>query len=69
MAHLKPNAMVMMPVLVFSCPKLGVVAATEILHVSWILPRILLIKFLWERIAVMGLWPVRAFIIQEYVES
>jgi hypothetical protein len=61
MAHLEPNAMVQMLVLVLTHPKLGVVAAMMFLRVRF-QPKIIItiLKFLWERIAVMGLWPAVA---------
>jgi hypothetical protein len=55
MVNLEPNVMVYMLVLVLTHPKLGVVAAMDKLRVSF--PRDILIKFLWERIAVMDCMP------------
>jgi hypothetical protein len=55
MVHLEPNAMVLMPVLVLTHPKLGVVAAMAILLVA--LNRVEPQLVLWVRIAVMGIMP------------
>jgi hypothetical protein len=58
MVHLEPNVLVQMLVLILSYPTLGVVAVMEIMRVAypaWI--PLLLILFLWERIAVMDYGP------------
>jgi hypothetical protein len=54
MVNLEPNALVQMLVLKLTYPKLGVVVAMEQMHAY---SPLLLIKFPWERIAVMGLRP------------
>jgi hypothetical protein len=68
MAHLEPNAMVLKLVRVLTHPKLGAVAAMMLMRVHF-QSKLIILKFLWERIAVMGLWPAVAIFKECKVET